>query len=738
MFKIRNSQKQPDFYAPFLQENGGFQVPPTTQLYDCRPSIVEIKKATGRTTIRGNLTYLPSRPAIYGKYRKENSGNLTEKAVPVVRNSFLPSRKAVNLPDNNIYRTTEEERDALRLEDIERNGNLVQVSNKTLDRVYDKFNLFTISDELIDLEKKGKLEKKDVRASAILKLVKEVKSALRTNSLEEVREALNKVKKHKANIIPDLSDLGSEPDDVAQHPALLLALMNELVDEEDTDEYMLLLLAEMIGNGDIYVNPENAMINDLINIKVLAKLSIEDIEDGIDSIRDVDTRILLASILNKAKEKEEGYIESDTEEKYAEADEETYAESPPIPSLGIPKVPPELPKDILEKEFEPPSLPPDLPKDILEEEFEPEQIYEVVEYGSNEKIQKQIQDYINKTRNEIVRMLAKLPRQLDPSFEDKINMNKKRMLNIGKELFTIKNFESDDIKDYTQKLINELNEEKNKLTGLVNSIEAPKQQEMLDDEPLIEEIKEEVKEENNPFADEETLKNVLEKENRVNKLKDLARAFNKYVASLPKFKINTQNISNITKASKQNIKKLMLDKYRQFTASQSQPRRRMLAFDKDLEDKLRQCALQNTRNVPQKVIINNYKIPQLNDRNIVGVVEDICKKAGFADEAKQRTFNCASRALITRLLDDGIINKTKAKELRDRLKIIQEKGTSKDKVKNYKRVFGELASEGDIRKGGPSVRPQPRAEPQPGEPSRPMTLADLPQAKTIEQIQRMR
>jgi hypothetical protein len=734
MFKIRNSQKQPDFYAPLLQENGGFQVPPTEQLYDCRPSIVEIKKATGRTTIRGNLTYLPSRPAIYGKYRKENTGNLTQKPVAVVRNSFLPSRKSANLPNNNINRTTDEQRKALRLEDIERNGNLVQVADKTLNRVFDKFDLFTISDKLIDLEKKGKLERKDVRASAILKLVKEVKSALRSNSLEEVREALDKVKKHKAGIIPDISDLGSDSDEVAQNPALILALMNEVYDEEDTEEYTMLLLAEMLRDGDIYINPDNSMINDLIHLRAIAKLSVEDIEDGLDSIRDVDTRILLASILNKAKQKEMG-VDEDTdneeEEKYADVDL-----PPTMPITMPPRTPAELPKDILEEEFEP-ELPAELPKDILEEEFEPEQIYDVVEYGSNEKIQKQIQDYINKTRNEIVRMLAKLPRQLDPSFEDKIKMNKKRMFDIAKDLLAVDSFESKQIKEYVQGLINDLNKQKAKFQAELNLLKAPKEQEMLDDEPLIEEIEEEVKEENNPFADEETLKNVLENIRGIGNLWELARKLNKYVGRGNKYAI--KKIQSYRTKDFDELANKIYNNYLDFNQEQERPTRRMLSFDKALEEKLRQCALQNVKNAPQRAIINRYKIPQLNDNNIVNVVEDMCNKAGFTDDKKQLTMKCAIRGFITKLRADNIIDDAKARELRNTVvRVEQKKQTAKNKLTSFKRVFNLLASQSKVERGGPSVRPQPRGEPQIGEPSRPMTISDLPQPMTIEQIQRMR
>ena len=101
--------------------------------------------------------------------------------------------------------------------------------------------------------------------------------------------------------------------------------------------------------------------------------------------------------------------------------------------------------------------------------------------------------------------------------------------------------------------------------------------------------------------------------------------------------------------------------------------------------------------------------------------------------------NCAIRVFITKLRSSNIIDENKAKELRANLEVVHNtKATGKQKLKAFKNVFQDLASKSNVTKGGPSVRPQPRSEPQPGDASRPMTISDLPQAKTIEQIQRTR
>ena len=736
MFKVRNSQRQPDFYAPLTQGNGGFKTDliSTPEIFECRPKELTKLNATGRTTIKSNLTYLPTRPAIYGKYRKENSGNLIKKPVSVIRNSFLPSRKAVNLPNNNINRTSEEDRKALRLEDIERNGNLVQVSDKTLNKVFDKFDLFTISDKIIDLQRKGKMNKKEVRASALLKLVKEVKGALRSASIEEVRNSLKKIKREKADLIPDLSDLGSDPDEVAQNPALILALMNEVFDEPDTNEFTMLLIAEMLRDGAININPETGMINNVLNIRVLSQLDLQDIEDGIDSIRDVDTRLILATLLNYADKKEEEVDEeSDLESLISsDEDEEKY------PDVDLPKTmpitPAELPQDILEEEFPTPKKPAELPQDILEEEFP---IYDVVEYGSNKKIKKQLENYINKTKSEIMRILAQLPKQIDQPRRERLINYRTKMTKIAKDILSVDSFETRQIKEYVQGLINDLNEQKGKLETEMNLLMAPKEQQMLDDGPLIEEIEKEVKEENNPFTDKETLKDTIENIKGIQNLWVLAQKLNKYLGRGNKY--NIKKIQSYRTKDFDDLANKIYNNYLDFNQEQMRPTRRMLSFDKALEEKLRQCALQNVKNAPERAIINKYKIPQLNDNNIVNVVEDMCNKADFTNDKKQLTMKCAIRGFITKLRSENIIDDAKAKEMRETVsRVEQKKQTGKNKLESFKRVFKQLASQSKVEKGGPSVRPQRRPEAQPGEPSRPMTISDLPEAKTIEQIQRMR
>jgi hypothetical protein len=445
-------------------------------------------------------------------------------------------------------------------------------------------------------------------------------------------------------------------------------------------------------------------------------------------------RLILATLLNYADKKEEEVDEETDLESLISSDEEEEK----YPDVDLPKTmpitPAELPQDILEEEFTTPKTPAELPQDILEEEFP---IYDVVEYGSNEKIKKQLENYINKTKSEIMRILANLPKQIDQPRRERLIDYRTKMTTISKNILAVDSFESRQIKEYVQGLINDLNEQKRKLKTELNSLMQPVQQQMLDDEPLIEEIEEDVKEVNNPFSDKETLKNAISSIKGIQNLWVLARKLNKYVGRGNKYTI--KKIQSYRTKDFDVLANKIYNNYLDFNQEQERPTRRMLSFDKALEEKLRQCALQNVKNVPQRAIINQYKIPQLNDNNIVNIVEDICKKAGFTNDKKQLTMKCAIRGFITKLRSENIIDDAKAREMRETVsRVEQKKQRAKDKLDSFKRVFKQLASQSKVEKGGPSVRPQRRPEPQVGEPSRPMTISDLPEAKTIEQIQRMR
>lgn len=335
-----------------------------------------------------------------------------------------------------------------------------------------------------------------------------------------------------------------------------------------------------------------------------------------------------------------------------------------------------------------------------------------------------------------MRILAQLPKQIDQPRRERLINYRTKMTKIAKDILSVDSFETRQIKEYVQGLINDLNEQKEKFKKEMNLLMPPKQ-EMLDDEPLIEEIEKEVKEVNNPFADKETLKDTIENIKGIQNLWTLARKLNKYVGRGNKY--NIKKIQSYKTKDFDDLANKIYNNYLDFNQEQERPTRRMLSFDKALEEKLRQCALQNVKNAPQRAIINKYKIPQLNDNNIVNVVEDMCKKAGFTDDKKQLTMKCAIRGFIRKLRSENIIDDAKAREMRDAVsRVEQKRQTAKNKLESFKRVFKELASQSKVKKGGPSVRPQRRPEAQPGEPSRPMTISDLPEAKTIEQIQRMR
>ena len=329
MFKIRNSQKQPDFYAPITQGNGGFERSHVEQIYDCRPSVVDIKMATGRTSIKDGLVYTPIRPDPFSpEYKKDSSGAyLRKKAVSVVRDVFPPDRKSLNLPDNIVSRSTEEERRAIRMEDIERNGNLVQISNKTLDKVFDKFDLITISDKIIDMYQKGDLSKADARASAILQLAKELKVALEEGNMSEIQENIDKINKVNTNILPKIDQLGTTPEQVRDNKALIVAIMNELSMNWWVDPVTMNIISKMIEEGLITLNPDNKLIDNVIHLEELVRLSIENMKDVLPHMQDPDIRNALQSIINYS------------EGKSSEPSEEEKHDYPyePKPTVDLPK-----------------------------------------------------------------------------------------------------------------------------------------------------------------------------------------------------------------------------------------------------------------------------------------------------------------------------------------------------------------------------------------------------------------
>tara|TARA_R110000796_G_scaffold39291_2_gene98098 strand:- start:188 stop:598 length:411 start_codon:yes stop_codon:yes gene_type:complete len=131
----------------------GLVIPPENYLELCRPE-EEIKIAQG-VIIKNKYGVVTRRggPETLGTQK----GDLTEKPRVILRNRFQPTRQGYSRAYISNSRITDDERAKAKADDIARNGSLVQVSNKTLDKVFDKFGLLTMSDEILDMIRTGKM-----------------------------------------------------------------------------------------------------------------------------------------------------------------------------------------------------------------------------------------------------------------------------------------------------------------------------------------------------------------------------------------------------------------------------------------------------------------------------------------------------------------------------------------------------------------------------------------------------
>jgi hypothetical protein len=377
----------------------GFDIPPENYLYECRPP-VEIKIAKG-PIIRnkyGKITYRGG-PETLGVV----SGDLTQAPRENVRNRFLPMRQQHNTQAPRTSRVSDEERQRIRQEDVARNGQLVQVSNKTLNQVFDKFGLFTISDKILEMKRNGKMSKKDVRASALLKLTKEVMNAIRESRADEAKEAIDRIEAKHDGTIPRMDELGSTPEEVAENPLLPLAMM---VDAGAVNEDTFLVLEDLVNNGELLLDPQTMMINNLIPIQNILAFDLQDIEDGIEDMRAGRMKDILRFIVDKGKG--EFPVEMDEEPIEEEEDDIKYEEGDIIPR---PAPPPPREIGFLPQPINPPPIL--KPVEPTSEEVKEDEAYAVVRSGND--VGKGVREYITELNNKLARTLSSLPIPLEPS-----------------------------------------------------------------------------------------------------------------------------------------------------------------------------------------------------------------------------------------------------------------------------------------------------------------------------------
>jgi hypothetical protein len=298
MLKIKTPNRKRTRANINLPKGDGFYVPPTEQLFDCKqpnpvltargPIIEDNSKRTQILTRRG--------PIVIPEPTKQRRRQY--KLVP--RNEFLPERQVSYSTPLYPYRLSEEEMKQARLADIERNGQLVQLSNKTLDRVFEKFDLLTISDDILKKVRTGQMSKKDARASAILALSKEVKDALKRGNKKDIVKAVKNINAVDRNLIPNLNQLGANPDEIKNHPALEVAVVknNTLFDVDVLNAVM-----ELIQEGKLILDPVENLINDIVDFDDLTKADIQEIEElyneSLDDNSLTDYKIITKLILDK-------------------------------------------------------------------------------------------------------------------------------------------------------------------------------------------------------------------------------------------------------------------------------------------------------------------------------------------------------------------------------------------------------------------------------------------------------
>ena len=481
MLRLNTSKSKKSYFH--ILRKPGFTIPPENYLYECRPP-EEVKIATGpiiknkygKVKVRGG-------PANLGKI----SGNLTQAPRQNVRNVFLPQRQSFNPVAPRTSRISEEEQKRIKEEDVARNGQLIQVSNKTLNRVFDKFGLFTISDKILEMSRTGKMSKEDVRASALLKLTKEVMNAMREARVDEAKEAIDRIEEKHPGTIPRIDELGNSPEEVAENPLLPLSM---IIDAGVINDETFLLMEKLIDGGYVYIDPDTLMIDDIIPLQNILQFSLDELRDAVLGMRDGAVKDLLTYILEQHPDLEEPMEEEPIEEEKMELEEgEIIPKLPPPPPREIGYIPPPMPT------AKPPTLNPVEP---TPEELEEDEVYAVVDSGND--VGEAIRQYVKQQTDRITKILKGLPSNIPPSVHTEIKRNVKTAVEASNSLLRASQ-QPDNVLD-NEKVQREIQKHMNLISDITNSIgyksdllqglieqkpNAPSSEVMEDDAKMVEE-----------------------------------------------------------------------------------------------------------------------------------------------------------------------------------------------------------------------------------------------------------
>jgi hypothetical protein len=476
MLRLKTSKNKKSYFHTLRKP--GFTIPPENQLYECRPPKEE-KVAKGIIIdAKGGYVKRRGGPASLGKI----SGDLTRAPVSQIRNRFQPTRQSFNKPTPRTSRVSDEERKRIKQEDVARNGTLVQVSDKTLNRVFDKFDLFTISNKILDLKRKGLMSKQEVRASALLKLTKEVMNAMREARGDEARVALDIIEEKHPGTLPRVDDLGTTPEEVAENPLLPISM---LINAGRVNDETFLLLEDLIDNGTtIYLNPKNMMVNDIIPLVNILELDLEEIDDGLEYMQEGYAKRVLSYIVEQHKSRypvveDEKLIEDDEDDQQYDLFPQDILGLPeemkdqPLQPRSAPPVPRDIP--FMKQPINPPPIL--NPVEPTLEEVKEDEVYADVERGGNEAGEG-LRQYVNQQTQKIMKIVKGIDRPPRAVYND-IKRQVKTAVEVGTTLLQMSNqpdevLDGELVQDEIMRLMNimgditqELGQQRNFLEGLV-------------------------------------------------------------------------------------------------------------------------------------------------------------------------------------------------------------------------------------------------------------------------------
>lgn len=259
------------------------------------------------------------------------------------------------------------------------------------------------------MKRNGKMSKEDVRASALLKLTKEVMNAMREARVDEAKEAIDRIEKKHPGTIPKMEDLGETPEQVAENPLLPLAM---LIDSEEVNEDTFLVLDQLFDEQKLFLDPTNGLVNETIPLHNILAFDLQEIEDGLEDMKEGYAKRILTYIVEYGR----GEFPLEMDEEPIEEDEKEFIEEDilelPDEMKDQPRKAPPPPRDIpfMKQPINPPPIL--NPVEPTPEEVKEDEAYAVVRSGND--VGKGVREYIEQLNKKLAKTLSTLPIPLEP------------------------------------------------------------------------------------------------------------------------------------------------------------------------------------------------------------------------------------------------------------------------------------------------------------------------------------